>query len=115
MGDSRGWVFGGKPPGGTGGRAGGDPSGAGHFEVAVGVGGPHPMPGVAQPIGAILLVLVSEPRDLVVAPHPIELASVGLGLSGLFTHAVVVELDEIGQVVARPAAGGDAALAPVVD
>src|SRR5580658_1742544 len=115
MGDSSTWIIGVIPPRSTGVRSIGDPSAAGHFEVAVGVGCPHPMPGIAQPIGAILLILVSKPRDLVVAPHPIELAAVGPGLSGLFTHTVVVELDEIRQVVARPAARGDPALAPVVN
>ena len=40
------------PPRSTGARSIGDPSAAGHFEVAVAVGGPHPMPGIAQPIGA---------------------------------------------------------------
>jgi hypothetical protein len=73
------------------------------------------MPGIAQPIGAIFLILLRKPRNLVVAPDPVELATIGSGLSGLFADTVVVELDKIRQVVARPAAGSNPAPAPVVN
>src|SRR5207244_6947940 len=49
---------------------------------------------------------------LVVAPDP---DAAGLRLAGLAAHAPVVDLHQIRQVVARPAAGRNAALASAVD
>ena len=61
---------------------------AGHLEMAVGVRLADPVPGVAQPVGAVLLALVREPGDLVVAPDP---DAARLRLARLPAGAPVVE------------------------
>src|SRR5262249_17629198 len=85
---------------------------AGHLQVAVGVRLPDPIPGVAQPVRAVLRTLVREPGDLVIAPDP---DATRLRLPRLLADAPVVQLHQVGQVVALPAAWRQAALAPAVD
>ena len=41
---------------------------AGHLQKPIGVGLPHPIPGVLQPIRAVLFGLMSKPGDLVITP-----------------------------------------------
>jgi hypothetical protein len=41
---------------------------AGHLEITVGVGATHPIPGVAQPVGAVRSALVREPGDFIISP-----------------------------------------------
>src|SRR2546429_6058392 len=85
---------------------------AGHLKIAVGICLPHPIPSVFQPVSAILFALMSKPGDFIITPDP---DAPGVRLPWRSTDAVIVELDQIGQVLALPAAESDAALAPVVD
>src|SRR5882672_12448913 len=42
---------------------------AGHLEMGICISIPQPVPGVLQPLGAILPGLVRKPGDFVIAPH----------------------------------------------
>ena len=85
---------------------------AGHLEVAIGIGGADPIPGVAEPVAAVGVVLVSEPADFVVAPNP---DAAQAGSAGLLAGAPVVDFDQVRELVAGPAAGGDAAFAAAIN
>jgi len=85
---------------------------AGHLKMAGRIGLAHPIPAVAEPVVAVLFGLLGEPGDLVVAPDP---DAADLGLAGFWADAPIVELDEVGEVVAGPAGEGGAALAAVVE
>src|SRR2546426_1157496 len=76
---------------------------AGHLEMGIGIRIPQPVPGVLQPLGAILLGLVRKPGDFVIAPDVEPFVGTG-GLSLMPTRAEVVEFHEIGQMLAGPAA-----------
>ena len=75
-----------------------------HLQVAVGVGLLHPFPGVAEPVVAIGLGLEGEPGDLVPPPNERRLARLSR-----VAPPEVIELDQVRQVLARPAARGDTA------
>ena len=81
---------------------------AGHFEIAVRVGLPDPVPGVLKPIGAVLFSLLREPGNLVVTPDPIASLS---SLPGVCADAPVIEFHQIRQVFALPAAVRSSSLA----
>src|SRR5205814_2435245 len=85
---------------------------AGHFQMAGRIGLADPAPRVMQPLVAIFLALLREPGDLVVAPDP---DATGFCLPGLTTGAEVVDLHQIGKMIALPAAERDPAFAPAVD
>src|SRR5262249_17644037 len=110
LGDGRARAVGVVPSLGVAGRAQGPA--AGHLEVAGGVGLADPGPGVAEPVVGIALGLVRVPGGLVVAPGP---DAAGLRLAGGPAGAPVVDLDEVRQVLARPAARRDPAPAPAVE
>src|SRR5512133_2501470 len=80
--------------------------------MRVGVRLTEPALRVAEPVAAILLILVSEPGNFVIAPNP---NAAGAGLARLFADAPVVDLHQVRQVVAFPAAKSRAPFAPPVD
>jgi hypothetical protein len=80
---------------------------AGHLQVAIGIGLLDPLPGIVQPLVAFCLGQNREPGDLVIAPDE-DRTSARLAL---IAAAEVVELDQVGQVFAGPAAGSNTALA----
>ena len=79
---------------------------AGHFEMAGGVGGFHPVPRVMQPGVTIGFGHEGEPGDLVPAPDEGRAAR-----RARIVTAKIIELHEVGQMFAGPAAGGDPAFA----
>src|SRR5262249_46456963 len=83
-----------------------------HLEVPVRVRLPDPVPGVPQPPRSVLLPLLRHPTNPV-APPPPNAASPGL--PRLPADPIVVDLHQVGQVLARPPARGDPAHAPTVD
>src|SRR5579859_5466330 len=83
---------------------------AGHFQMAVRVGVLDPFPRVAKPVVAFLFGQEREPGYFIPAPDERRLA----WFAGI-ARAKVVELHHERQVLAGPAAGGDAALAPHED
>src|SRR5437016_9340795 len=70
-----------------------------HLEMGIGIGIPQPVPGVLEPLGAILFGLVSKPGDLVIAPD-IEPFAGTTRLPLMPAGSEVVELHQIGQMLA---------------
>jgi hypothetical protein len=66
--DSLAWDVGKIPTAFVQGRSHG--AAAGHLQETVGIRLPYPIQGVAQPIGTVLLALIRELVDFIVAPNP---------------------------------------------
>ncbi len=85
----------------------------GELEEAIGVRFAHPLIGVLEPFIAIGLRLFDEPVDFIPAPDmvPVRFAV----LAGVIGTAEIVDLDDIGQGLARPSAWRAAADASTID
>ena len=74
-----------------------------HLQVTVGIRFPDPIPGIAEPMAAVCLALVSKPGDFVVSPYPegaLDCSSSSLSrLPRILTDAPVIEFDKVGQVL----------------
>src|SRR5207245_2964300 len=72
------------------------------------------VPGILQPLRAIVPGLKAEPGYLIITPDPEELAFL-VGLAGMAASPVIIKLHEIGQVLAAPAAKRFSALAAAIN
>src|SRR5678816_2148542 len=75
----------------------------------------HPIPGVLQPLRAIFPALQAEPGDFVVAPDPKKIPALRVGLAGMVASAVIIQLNDVGQMFAGPTAKRFAAFTPIVN
>src|ERR1035437_6939704 len=81
---------------------------SGHFEIAVRIGLPYPVPCIVEPLTAVLFALICEPTDFVVTPNPIAPLCC---LAWMPAGAPVIEFHQIGKVLASPAAISSSTLA----